>query len=155
MLELGRVAGSYGVRGWIRVERPEQALARCGRWWIGGAEYAVEQTKAHSGALLARLSGIGSREAALALKGEVVAVERAAMPDPGEGHYYLGDLVGLAVVNAQGEALGEVKRFFTNGAQEVMVLAGERERLLPWVPAVVKQVDLPNRRITVEWGADW
>jgi 16S rRNA processing protein RimM len=155
LLELGRVAGSYGVRGWIRVERPEQALARCSRWWIGGEAYAVEQTKAHSGALLARLSGIDSREAALALKGEVVAVERAAMPDPGEGHYYLGDLVGLAVVNEQGVALGTVKKFFTNGAQDVMELAGERARLLPWVPTVVRRVDLSAGRIEVDWGADW
>jgi 16S rRNA processing protein RimM len=155
LLELGRVAGSYGVRGWIRVERPEVALARCDRWWIGGTEYAVEETKAHSGALLARLSGITSPEAARKLKGATVAVERGALPDPGKGHYYLGDLVGLAVVNGQGVALGTVKKFFTNGAQDVMELAGDRARLLPWVPAVVKEVDLAAGRIEVDWGADW
>lgn len=155
MLELGRVAGSYGVRGWIRVERPEQALARCGRWWIGGREYAVVETKAHSGALLARLAGIDSPEVARELKGATVAVERGALPDPGEGHYYLGDLVGLEVVNGQGVALGTVKKFFTNGAQDVMELAGDRTRLLPWVPTVVKQVDLAAGRIEVEWEADW
>jgi 16S rRNA processing protein RimM len=155
LLEAGRVAGSYGVRGWIRVERPEAALARCKRWWIGGAEYAVEATKAHSGTLLAQLAGVSSPEAAQKLKGARVEVERQAMPAPGKGHYYLGDLVGLEVVNEQGEALGRVERFFTNGAQDVMVLAGDRERLLPWVPAVVKQVDLRKKQVTVEWGADW
>jgi 16S rRNA processing protein RimM len=51
--------------------------------------------------------------------------------------------------------LGEVKRLFTNGAQDVMELSGKKERLIPWVPAVVKKVDLADRRITVEWGADW
>ena len=59
------------------------------------------------------------------------------------------------MVNQQGEALGVVKRMFTNGAQDVMELAGDRERLLPWVPTVVKNVDLRGRRIEVEWGADW
>ena len=59
------------------------------------------------------------------------------------------------MVNAQGEVLGVVKRMFSNGAQDVMELAGERPRLLPWVPAVVKKVDLPEKRIEVEWEADW
>jgi 16S rRNA processing protein RimM len=152
---MGRVAGHYGVRGWIRVQRPEAALADCGRWWIGGQEYPVEQVKQHSGALLAKLGGIDSREAALQLKGADVSVRRETLPEPEQGKYYLTDLVGLEVVNQQGHALGIVKRMFTNGAQDVMELAGDRTRLLPWVAAVVKEVDLPNRRVRVEWGADW
>jgi 16S rRNA processing protein RimM len=111
--------------------------------------------KPHSGTLLARLAGIDNREAALKLRGETVAVERGALPEPGAGHYYLADLLGLEVVNEQGEPLGVVKKFFTNGAQEVMELSGAKPRLLPWVPAVVKKVDLQQRRIEVEWGADW
>src|SRR6185295_14467813 len=52
------------------------------------------------------------------LKGSKVLLERAALPEPGEGRYYLADLVGLEVVNEQGEALGVVKRLFTSGALE-------------------------------------
>jgi len=152
---MGRVAGSYGVRGWIRVEGPEAALAGCRNWWIGGESYAVEQVKEHSGALLAQLGGLQNREAALKLKGSKVFVPREALPKAQEGHYYLADLIGLEVVNEKGEKLGVVKRMFTNGAQDVMELAGDRERLLPWVPTVVKNVDLRGRRIEVEWGADW
>jgi 16S rRNA processing protein RimM len=67
--------------------------------------------------------------------------------------------VGLEVVNEQGERLGVVERLFSNGAQDVMEVAGDgqkaRTRLMPWVPAVVKAVDLPGGRITVEWGVDW
>jgi len=63
--------------------------------------------------------------------------------------------VGLEVVNEQGQVLGVVRRIFSNGAQDVMELVGDRTRLLPWVAAVVKEVDLPNRRVKVEWGADW
>src|SRR5262245_32292938 len=125
---MGRVAGSYGVHGWIRVERAEQALAQCGRWWIGGQEYPVAQSKWHSGTLLAKLEGIESREAALELKGSEVAVQRAEMPDPGEGKYYLADLVGLQVVNGQGTVLGVVQKFFSNGPQDVMEVVGERAR---------------------------
>lgn len=152
---MGRVAGSYGVRGWIRVERPEAGLAQCGEWWIDGEPRAVQETKEHSGSLLASLAGIDDREAALKLKGRSVQVRRAALPEPGAGHYYHADLIGLEVANGKGEKLGVVERFFTNGAQDVMVLAGDRERMLPWVPAVVKEVDLQNGRIEVEWEADW
>jgi len=153
---MGRVAGSYGVRGWIKVEAPQQALAACSKWSIGGAEYPVEQVKEHSGTLLAKLAGLESREAALKLKGSTVYVQREAMPEPEAGHYYLADLVGLAVVNERGEPLGVVRRWVFNGAQDVMeVVGGGKVRLLPWVPDVVKSVDLLDKRIDVAWGADW
>ena len=152
---MGRVAGSYGVRGWIRVEAPEAALADCRTWWIGGASYSVEQVKEHSGTLLAQLGGLESREAALKLKGSKVFVPREALPKAQEGHYYLADLVGLEVVNERGEALGVVKRWIFNGAQDVMEVAGGRTHLVPWIPAVVRKVDLQQNLIEVEWGADW
>jgi 16S rRNA processing protein RimM len=153
---MGRVAGSYGVRGWIKVEAPQAALAECRVWSIGGSEYPVEEVKAHSGTLLARLAGLASREAALKLKGSTVYVRREALPQPEAGHYYLADLVGLEVVNEQGAVLGTVKRWMFNGAQDVMEVAGDgKARLLPWIPEVVKKVDLLKRQIDVIWGADW
>ena len=153
---MGRVAGTYGVRGWIRVDAAQEALAGCRTWWIGGASFSVEQVKQHSGILLAQLDGLQNREAAQKLKGSKVFVQREALPEPQAGHYYLADLVGLAVVNERGEALGVVKRWVFNGAQDVMEVAGDgKVRLLPWIPQVVKKVDLPNRQIDVEWEADW
>ena len=152
---MGRVAGSYGVRGWIRVEAAQQALSRCRRWSIGGAEFPVEQVKEHSGTLLAKLAGLESREAALKLKGSTVYVRRESLPAPEAGHYYLADLVGLEVVNEKGVVLGVVKRWLFNGAQDVMEVAGERTQLIPWIASVVRDVDLPKRQIHVEWGADW
>jgi 16S rRNA processing protein RimM len=153
---MGRVAGSYGVRGWIKVDAPQDALAACSKWSIGGTEYPVEQVKEHSGTLLAKLAGLESREAALKLKGSTVYVRREAMPEASKGHYYLADLVGLEVVNERGVVLGAVKRWMFNGAQDVMEVAGEgKVRLLPWIPEVVRDVDLAKRQIHVEWGADW
>jgi 16S rRNA processing protein RimM len=105
--------------------------------------------------VVAKLAGIELREAALALKGRKVAVARSALPDAQDGRYYLADLVGLEVVNGAGEKLGVVRRWFTNGPQDLMEVAGEKTRLLPWVAAVVKAVDLEAGRIEVEWGADW
>jgi 16S rRNA processing protein RimM len=152
---MGRVAGSYGVRGWIKVEQAQQALSGCKRWTIGGIEYPVEEVKPHSGTLLAKLAGLESPEAARKLKGETVHVQREALPEPGAGHYYLADLVGLEVLNERGEALGVVKSWLFNGAQDVMEVVGTRTLLIPWVPEVVRKVDLPKRQIDVAWESDW
>jgi len=155
---MGRVAGSYGVHGWVRVQPwsgSPDALAQCRTWWVNREERAVEEVKIHSGTLLARLAGIESREAATTLKGAAVEVPRSAFPEPEEGRYYYADLVGLEVVNSQGMVLGVVRQLFSHGAHDVMELAGDRTRLIPWVPAVVKGVDLEAKRIEVDWGADW
>jgi 16S rRNA processing protein RimM len=155
---MGRVAGSYGVRGWVKVapdQGSEQGLAGAGQWWIGAQDFAVSAAKIHGATVVGKLAGIETREQALALKGRTVAVRRQALPEPEEGRYYLADLIGLEVVNEQGEALGAVTRTYSNGAHDVIEVAGDRTRLIPWVAAVVKRVDLQNKQIDVEWGADW
>ena len=159
---MGRVAGSYGVRGWIKVAPGggvAQTLVDVREWWIGEQAFAVTEARLHGASLVAKLDGIETREQALRLKGARVAVERSALADPGEGRYYLADLVGLEVRNEQGEVLGSVKQWFTNGPQDLMEVAGPGPRggtrLIPWVSAVVKEVDLAGGRIVVEWGADW
>ena len=158
LIELGRVAGAYGVRGWVKVAPQRGAadsLVAARDWWLGEAARRVEQARVHSATVIAKLAGIETREQALALKGAKISVARNALPAVEDGHYYLADLVGMEVVNTQGEKLGSVRQWLSNGRQDVMELAGERTRLLPWVPAVVKAVDLEAKRIEVDWQADW
>jgi len=155
---MGRVAGSYGVRGWVKVAPDKggaDGLAGTKEWWIGAEAFSVDAAKVHGATVVGKLAGIETREQALALKGKAVAVRRDALPEPEEGKYYLADLVGLEVVNVQGARLGVVTRTYSNGAHDVIEVAGDRTRLIPWVAAVVKEVDLLNRRVEVEWGADW
>ena len=141
------------MRGWVKVVVDEPAvLAKQPSWWLEGTEYAVRETKIHSGKLLAKLAGVESPEQAQKFKGKAVVIPR---PQAGEGRYYWADLVGLEVVNEQGLVLGVVKQMSFNGAHHVMEVAGDRTRLLPWVPAYVKKVDLQGRRIEVEWQEDW
>jgi len=155
---MGRVAGSYGVRGWIKVAPGggvAQTLAAAREWWIGGEPYAIAAAKLHGASVVAKLDGVETREQAMGLKGARVSIERAALADPGEGHYYLADLIGLEVRNEQGEVLGTVQQWLSSGAQDVMEVAGSRTRLIPWVSAIVKQVDLAAGRFVVDWSADW
>ena len=158
MIEYGRVADPYGVRGWLRVvvDEPE-LLAAAPVWWIDGEARTVRESREHSGTLLARLEGIDSPEQARRFKGKPVSIPR---PEAGEGRYYWSDLVGLEVVNEEGVVLGLVKQMSSNGAHDVMEVSvmevtGERKRLLPFVPAYVKKIDLQKKRIEVEWQVDW
>jgi 16S rRNA processing protein RimM len=155
---MGRVAGSYGVRGWVKVA-PEagtkEGLAGAKEWWLGADAFKVSAARVHGATVVGKLEGIETREQALGLKGRTVAVRREALPEPEEGRYYLTDLIGLEVVNGEGRALGVVTRTYSSGAQDVVEVSGDRTRLIPWVAAVVRNVDLLEKRIEVEWGADW
>ena len=158
---MGRIFGSWGVRGGIRVdpytEDPE-TLATYKTWLVGREgewkEYKVLEARLHTTQVVAQLEGLTDRDAALKLKGSEVAVPRETLPEPEDGSYYWSDLVGLAVVNTRGESLGEVKEMFSNGAQDVIDAvdgeAGGIKRLIPWT--AVQGVDLESRRIEVEWG---
>ena len=119
MIEYGRVAGAYGVRGWLRVvvDEPE-LLAAAPVWWIGGEARTVKESRPHSGTLLAKLADIESPEQAQLLKGRPVSIPR---PAAGEGRYYWSDLIGLEVVNEQGVVLGVVKQMSSNGDRKSVV----------------------------------
>src|SRR3954465_7859033 len=112
---MGRVAGPYGLRGWLKVA-PEsgaaEGLEAAKEWWIGATAYQVSGAKNHGAAMGAKPPGVGNRERALGLKGQTVSVRREALPEPEEGRYYLDDLIGLEVVNQKDEVLGVVKRMF-------------------------------------------
>jgi 16S rRNA processing protein RimM len=162
---MGRILGSWGVKGWIKVApftAETAALCRYPTWWIGSGdewrEVKVEMVDAHADTVVAKLEGFEVRETVAQLKGLEVAVPRDALPEAGENEVYWDDLVGLEVVNLQGECLGRVSEVFSNGAHEVLRVAApgrNDERLLPYVEAVVREVDLTGARIVVDWGADW
>ncbi len=167
MVVLGRVAAAFGVRGWVRIQPyGDDPLAWCQmrRWWVGRETddpgwHTVDLVgcRGHGRSLLAHFDGVEDRTAAEALKGMLVAVPRDALPATGEDEFYWADLVGLDVVNGQGERLGRVTELVSAGAHEVLRVLSEdgTERLLPFVEQVVVEVDLENRVVRVAWEADW
>lgn len=159
---MGRIVGAFGVQGWVKVKPHTQdpaSLGEFGRWWVesraGWREVALEDFAVHSKGPVAKLAGCGSREAADALRGSDVAISRELLGEAEEGAHFQVDLVGLEVVEEGGEPLGRVESFFATGETAVMVVAGARERLIPFIDAFVKSVDRGAGRITVEWKADY
>jgi 16S rRNA processing protein RimM len=159
---MGRIVGPFGVKGWVKVktftERPE-TLGAFPRWLVqtpaGWEEKALEDYEVHSKGPVAKLGGCDDREAALRLRERDVAVPRGALGEAGEGAIFWVDLVGLAVVDASGKALGNVEGLFESGETSVLVVAGTTRRLIPFVPDYVKSVDRDARRILVDWKAEY
>ncbi len=159
---MGRIVGAFGVQGWVKVkpftQSPEN-LGRYGRWWIaaqaGWREAEVLGFDVHGKGPVARLEGVADRTAAEGLRGADIAVTRETLGEAEEGTLYWADLVGLEVVDERGAALGRVEGLFETGASAVMVVKGERERLIPFVPDYVLAVDRGAGRITVDWKPDY
>jgi len=166
---MGRILGPFGVRGWVKVrplsELPDTLLDHP-TWWVRSERESTWREmrrtagRMHAGTVLAALSSVETREAALALAWCDVGVLREALPAVREGEIYWADLVGLDVVNREGVVLGQVRGVTEHGAHPLLRVARPAnapgsERLIPWVPAIIDQVDLEAKRIAVDWGADF
>ncbi|MDZ5459101.1 ribosome maturation factor RimM [Azohydromonas lata] len=180
-VEVGRVTGPWGIKGWIKVQPyagDPQALFSSRRWFLQPPErlpaaaatafpplLKITAAREHGDGVVASAQEVPDRNAAEALKGARVFVSRASFPTAEEGEYYWVDLIGLDVVNREGVALGTVTDLLATGPHSVLrikpkeVPAGmtelEAERLIPFVAAYIDQVDLVQKRITVDWGADY
>jgi 16S rRNA processing protein RimM len=159
---LGRVVGVFGVAGWVKVEsftEPRDNILRYRPWTVvhGGNETQVEkpQGRTQGKGLVAKLPQADDRDQAAALLGAELFVDRAQLPEPSEGEIYWADLEGLEVVLEDGTLLGTVSHLFPTGANDVIVVRGAKERLIPYVEGVVKSVDLEARRVTVDWDPDF
>lgn len=162
LLSAGRIGAAHGVRGWVRVTpftEQAEALLKLDDWYIelGQAWYQVqpEEGRRQGSALVVRFAAISDRDQAESLKGGRIHVPRAALPATGKDEYYWTDLIGLSVVNQDGVVFGKVSGLLETGANDVLVVAGERERLIPFLMhQVVCSVDLDAGQIEVDWHPD-
>jgi 16S rRNA processing protein RimM len=162
MVVMGRIAAPYGVQGWVKIQTfTEQldGLFDYEQWWIneatGWRECEVEEARVHGKALIAKFSGCDDRNDAFALRGKEIGVARSDLPEAGDDEYYWSDLIGLKVRNLQNDELGKVTDVFATGANDVLVIQGDRERLIPFTGQVVKEVDLAAGSMIVDWDASF
>ena len=159
---LGRIDGLFGVKGWVKVysyTEPREAVLDYKDWLLGREgrwqRVVLAEGKRHGKAVIARLEGIEDRDAAAELTGSDIGVDRDALPAPGDGHYYWADLEGLTVVHKDGTELGKVSGLMATGANDVLVVDGPVERLIPFVPGkVILDVVLAAGVIRVDWEWD-
>lgn len=182
-VEVGRITGAWGVKGWIKVlpfATDPQALFSSKRWFVkppeeprpvrpGATPYPpllkVAESREHGDGVIARLHDVADRNGAEALRGARIFVARSSFPTAGTDEFYWVDLIGLSVFNRDGVLLGTVIDLLETGAHCVLRVRrpdaaadappDEAERLIPFVGAYVDEVDLPGRRLLVDWGLDY
>lgn len=181
-VEVGRIVGAWGLKGWVKVQpfaADPQALFSSRRWFIKPPEEGalkkpvaagaaplpgllkVTEAKDHGDVVVARVQDVDDRDRAEALRGARVFVARSSFPTAGPDEFYWVDLIGLEVVNREGERLGHVVGLIDTGPHSVLRVAPQPgaaetdERLIPFVAAYVDDVSLAARRITVDWGLDF
>lgn len=159
------MTAAQGIKGWVRLKtftEDEGNLGEYDSWWVthptldGPQKFGVEAFEVRPNAVVAKLVGIDTRTAAETLAKAEIFISKADLPEPSGDEAYWLDLIGLAVVNPQGDSLGVVESLFETPAHDVLVVKdGDLERLIPAVDAIVLDVDFEARKMTVEWGLDY
>jgi 16S rRNA processing protein RimM len=159
---MGRISGLFGVQGWVKVysyTEPREAVLDYDRWLLGRKdgwqEATVAEGQRHGKTIIVRIDGYVDRDQAAKLVGLDIGVPREAMPETDNGRFYWSDLEGLKVLRRDGTELGKVAYLLETGANDVMVVKGDGERLIPFVmDKVVLGVDLDKGEIEVDWEWD-
>ncbi len=181
-VEVGRILDAWGVKGWVRIQpfaADPQALFSSRRWFLKPPEangpkrpasagaipttLKISQVKHHGDGVVALAQDVDGREAAESLRGARIFIARSSFPSADPDEFYWVDLIGLSVVNLQGETLGTVVGLIDTGPHSVLRIVPEgadpkdeaAQRLVPFVGAYVSDVSLPDRRITVDWSLDY
>lgn len=160
---VGTVRGSYGVRGWVRVQsytEPRHNILNYQPWYLAGhdthQELRVLAGRVQGDKIVALLEGVTDPEQARELRGADILVDRGEFPQPTEGEFYWVDLIGLRVRNLGQIDLGIVRDLMATGANDVLIVSGDRERLIPFVQGrTVLRVDLEAGEILVDWDAEF
>ena len=159
---VGHILGAQGIKGWVRVfsrTSPRQNILNYSPWLLecdDGLQQKAVTGRLQGRNVVARIDGIEDRNEAEALTGCQLFIRPGQLPRLEAGEYYWSDLIGLQVETEQAEPLGVVDSMLETGADDVMVLKGERERLIPFVmPEIVTEVDLANQRVVVNWSPEY
>jgi 16S rRNA processing protein RimM len=161
MLVLGHISGVYGVRGWVKIfseTEPRENILTYSPWYLDGSRepQEVAEGRLQGKSLVARMKGCNDRDQAAALVGQEISVRRDQLPPPSADELYWADLEGLAVVTVEGVPLGRVDRLFATSANDVLVVKGECECLIPFLwDDVVKEVDFDRGEMLVDWDPDF
>jgi 16S rRNA processing protein RimM len=162
-ISLGKINGVFGVKGWVKVfsdTKPREQIVKYSPWWIKqGNEWSrikVLEGKAHGKGVIARLEGIDDRNKAELLKGVEIAIDREQLAPASDGEYYWIDLIGLRVETLEGVELGKIRQLFETGANDVIVVSGEKEHLIPFVQGLyVMEIDLNEGVMRVDWDPEF
>ena len=179
---LGRIGDTYGIKGWshfLSFTDPVENIFTYKNWQIEQSKeqfepIKLESYKAHGNSFVIKLVNCNNPEQALLHRGKSIAIKRCDLPTLNNNEYYWSDLIGLTVINTQGESLGIIDHLFETGSNDVIVINSTKTRAeaciknstetraeacvlllkqhyIPYLPSVVKEINLAKKTMLVEW----
>ena len=159
---IGKIISAYGIKGWVKI-RPftetaknfiqykTQFLSRNQKDWNS---VEIKEIKIQGQDVIADI-GLTDRDQSISHEGYFLVIARDQLPQLPEDEFYWDDLIGLKVIDVDREDLGKVVGLIETGANDVLVVSGDRERLIPYIPQVIKKVDTHNQLIEVDWDKEF
>ncbi len=155
---LGKIGRTYGIKGWFHVisfAEEAESLFKYNTWYLKDRNdwqaFELEAHRAHGKAFIAKFEGYNTPEATRLLTNRELGVLSTELPELAENEYYWSELLGLDVYTSDQVYLGKVTQLMATGANDVLCVLGERERLIPYIGGVIAEVDKTQNRITVNW----
>ncbi|MEJ2621789.1 MAG: ribosome maturation factor RimM [Candidatus Thiodiazotropha sp.] len=163
MIIMGRVSGLFGVRGWLKIyshTAPKEGILGYTQWYLkrqgSWQPFKVIAGHPQGKGIVAQLEGCNDRDQAAELIESEIAIGRDQLPKLPPGEYYWTDLEGLRVETLQGVELGKVSHLFETGANDVLVVKGDRQRLIPYTMGqAVQRIDLDAGLMVVDWDPEF
>lgn len=160
-ISIGQVVAPHGVRGDVRVailsDFPDRFLELKTVFLADGAQLTVESARFHKQFVLLKFRGLDTMNDVERLRGKLIQVAREDAVVLPEGHYYFFDIIGLDVYTVAGERLGTITEILQTGSNDVYVaqLPGQKPVLIPALKQVVRQIDLPGKKMLVQLQEEW
>ena len=147
LIEAGKVANTHGVRGELRLQPwadTPDFLTGFEHIYIDEAPVRILSAKVHKGCVIATLEGVDDIDAAIRMKNKVIKVKKDDIHLE-NGRYLIADLIGIKAIDAEtGEELGTLSDVLSLPSNNVYIIKGEREILVPAVPEFIVETDLDN-----------
>jgi 16S rRNA processing protein RimM len=162
-INVGKISGVFGVKGWVKVfsyTDPRDNILSYSPWLLKKGDQIktvnVVDGQLQGKTIVAQLADINDRDQAAALMGWEIFITQDQLPRPAKGEYYWSELIGLQVETVDGVRLGVVDSMLETGANDVIIVKGERERVIPFLQGgTIIKVDLDAGKIIVDWDPDF
>lgn len=156
---VGKISGVFGIKGWVKVfsyTQPRENILQYRPWLLKQRGVWQKMTpldgRAQGKGVVAHLQGFDDPDMAQTLIGCEIGMYRSQLPELDSGEYYWNDLIGCRVVSVEGIEFGQVKYLIETGSNDVLVVEGEQEVLIPFIQgSVIQQIDLQQKLIRVDW----
>jgi len=157
----GKVGAAYGIKGWLKIHsftEDASQILQYNPWYLAEGSnwqaFKVEDGRQHGKGVVVKFAGFETPETARVLAGRKIAIKREQLAPLAQNEYYWADLEGLTVIDQKGQTLGQISYMLATGSNDVIVIKDQagKEQAIPYLPgSVVKQIDLNQRLMYVDW----